>query len=105
MAAKKRPSELQPSLFDDPLEPPASATETLPQWDQIPLSAQVPIPPGTYRDLEQLEQHCRVCQRCELAANRTYVVVHRGNPKAKIVIVGEGPGENEDLQGLPFVGK
>lgn len=105
MAAKKKPPELQPSLFDDPIEPPAPAEETLPQWDQIPLSAQVPIPPGTYRDLEQLKQHCLVCQRCDLAASRTHVVVHRGNPKARILIIGEGPGESEDLQGLPFVGK
>lgn len=71
----------------------------------IPTSAQVPIPPGTYTNLDELATHCKVCQRCELAATRTHVVVSRGNPQAPIMIIGEGPGEEEDQQGLPFVGR
>ncbi|MEM6255564.1 MAG: uracil-DNA glycosylase [Cyanobacteria bacterium P01_D01_bin.156] len=74
-------------------------------WEQIPTSATVPIPPGTYENLEQLAQHCNQCQRCDLASGRTNVVVSRGNPNASIMIIGEGPGQQEDEQGLPFVGK
>jgi uracil-DNA glycosylase len=73
--------------------------------DQIPTSAKVPIPPGTYENLDALAVHCKSCQRCELAATRTNVVVSRGNPTAPIMIIGEGPGQQEDEQGLPFVGR
>ena len=54
---------------------------------------------------EALESTCRSCQRCALADTRTNVVFGVGNPKAEIMFIGEGPGENEDLQGLPFVGR
>ncbi|GAB4216385.1 MAG: uracil-DNA glycosylase [Synechococcales cyanobacterium] len=71
---------------------------------QAPPSV-VPPPSPTYGDWNQLRQVCLSCQRCELAQGRTHVVVERGNRQAKIMIIGEGPGEQEDLQGLPFVGK
>ena len=45
------------------------------------------------------------CQRCELAKTRHNVVVGRGKPNARLLIVGEAPGEQEDRQGQPFVGK
>lgn len=45
------------------------------------------------------------CQRCALSKSRTNIVVDRGNPKARIVVIGEGPGENEDIQAKAFVGK
>lgn len=45
------------------------------------------------------------CTRCALSQSRTHIVVDRGNPQAKVVMIGEGPGENEDLQGKAFVGR
>ena len=45
------------------------------------------------------------CARCALWNSRTRIVVDRGNPEARIVIIGEAPGENEDLQGKAFVGR
>ncbi len=72
---------------------------------QIPTSASIPIPSGTYADMDALTQHGSQCHRCELGATRTNVVIGRGNLKAPIMIVGEGPGQNEDETGLPFVGK
>lgn len=83
-------------------EAPALSPES---WEQIPTSASIPIPTGTYENLEQLAQHCNQCQRCDLASGRTNVVVSRGNPNANLLIIGEGPGQQEDEQGLPFVGK
>jgi DNA polymerase len=74
-------------------------------FEAIPTTASVPIPTGIYSDLDALTKHCNRCQRCGLAAGRTNVVVSRGNPQAHIMIVGEGPGQQEDEQGLPFVGK
>ncbi len=73
--------------------------------DKIPTSAKVPIPPGTYDNLDQLSVHCKGCLRCELAETRTNVVVSRGSRTAPIMIIGEGPGQQEDEQGLPFVGR
>ena len=95
---------LQQSLFAG-LEPDPSAPLAAAEFDQIPQRADIPIPPGTYQSLADLKQHCQSCTRCGLATGRTHVVVERGNPQAKILIIGEGPGENEDLQGLPFVGR
>ncbi|NJN49171.1 MAG: uracil-DNA glycosylase, partial [Alkalinema sp. RL_2_19] len=48
---------------------------------------------------------CNQCHRCGLTGTRTHAVISRGNPQAKLMIIGEGPGENEDLTGKPFVGK
>ena len=45
------------------------------------------------------------CQKCSLKDSRTHIVVDRGNPKARIAVIGEGPGENEDIQGKAFVGR
>ena len=54
---------------------------------------------------EILEQECSHCRECALCQTRKNVVFGVGNPQAKIMFVGEGPGENEDLQGEPFVGR
>ena len=53
----------------------------------------------------RLNDEVRICQRCELHQNRAQAVFGTGNPYAEIMVVGEGPGEEEDRQGLPFVGK
>lgn len=56
-------------------------------------------------DWETLTEKCRNCTACGLAVTRTNVVVGVGKPDAEVLFVGEGPGENEDLQGEPFVGR
>lgn len=73
--------------------------------DLIPTNAKVPIPPGTYTSMEEISLHCNQCHRCDLGAERKNAVVGRGSPQAPIMIIGEGPGQNEDETGLPFVGK
>ena len=55
--------------------------------------------------LRQLAQEAAGCTRCRLSAGRTNVVFGTGDPEADLMFVGEGPGEQEDLQGLPFVGR
>lgn len=54
---------------------------------------------------EDFEAECKGCTACDLASTRTNVVIYRGNRTAPLMIVGEAPGENEDLKGLPFVGR
>ena len=53
---------------------------------------------------ERLKQECGACRGCALADTRTHVVFGDGCETAEIMLIGEGPGEQEDLQGLPFVG-
>ena len=55
-------------------------------------------------ELNRLAEQASTCTACALAATRTHVVFGDGNPEAQVMFVGEGPGKNEDLQGLPFVG-
>ena len=54
---------------------------------------------------EALERTCMSCQRCALADTRHNVVFGVGPRDAEVMCIGEGPGENEDLQGEPFVGR
>lgn len=55
--------------------------------------------------LEEIRADLGDCQRCKLAAGRKHIVFGQGNPHAELVFVGEGPGADEDEQGLPFVGR
>lgn len=55
-------------------------------------------------DWKELEEQCVACTRCELCRTRTNVVFGVGSRTADVMFVGEGPGEQEDLQGEPFVG-
>ena len=56
-------------------------------------------------DLETLRTQCLSCTRCPLHTTRTNVVFGQGVPTAEVLFVGEGPGQSEDEQGLPFVGR
>ena len=56
-------------------------------------------------DMDTLKAECLACTRCELCATRTNVVFGQGVPDAEVLFVGAGPGQSEDEQGLPFVGR
>ena len=56
-------------------------------------------------ELQALKQLIDNIKNCELKKNSTNIVFSDGNPNAKIMIVGEGPGANEDLEGVPFIGR
>lgn len=60
---------------------------------------------GDVISLEELQADIGDCRRCKLHSGRTHVVFGVGNPNAKLMFVGEGPGRDEDLQGEPFVGR
>ena len=57
------------------------------------------------QSFEELKNECSECRACALCRTRTNVVFGVGNPQARVMFVGEGPGENEDLTGEPFVGR
>src|SRR5207244_11700717 len=54
--------------------------------------------------LKQLREEARACQACPLWANATQTVFGAGDPHARVMLVGEQPGDEEDRKGLPFVG-
>ncbi|MCK9327610.1 MAG: uracil-DNA glycosylase [Bacteroidales bacterium] len=55
--------------------------------------------------LSQMDREVQECTRCELYLKRTQAVLGGGNPFSELMLIGEGPGEEEDRQGVPFVGK
>jgi len=70
--------------------------ETLDRW-QSPA-------PSAIINLETIRRELGTCQRCALAGQRQHIVFGAGSSDARLVFVGEGPGYEEDRQGLPFVG-
>jgi DNA polymerase len=59
----------------------------------------------TFKNLEEVKVRALACTSCPLSETRTHVVFFDGNPKAKLMIIGEGPGRYEDESGIPFVGR
>jgi uracil-DNA glycosylase family 4 len=62
-------------------------------------------PAPTWGSFDELAATANACTKCPLAETRTQVVFGVGNPNADLVFVGEGPGAEEDRQGIPFVGR
>ena len=60
--------------------------------------------PGRAQLLEEVRKELGDCKRCKLHSHRRNIVFGTGNPEARLVFVGEGPGGDEDIQGKPFVG-
>lgn len=68
----------------------------------VAVASAHPIAPA--ETLEELRASMQGCTRCDLCETRTNLVFGDGDPHARILVVGEAPGKNEDLQGVPFVG-
>jgi DNA polymerase len=68
---------------------------------KLPASP-APVAPAT---LDEVREELGECTRCKLSRHRTQIVFGVGNPKARLVFVGEAPGADEDAQGEPFVGR
>jgi len=60
---------------------------------------------GDQPELEEVQRALGECTRCGLAAGRSRIVFGDGNPRADLMFIGEGPGQEEDRRGLPFVGR
>ena len=89
-----------------PAAPPFSPSAVI----QPPVSSfslfEAPVAPRSGPEtLEQIRQDLGDCRRCKLAPTRKTIVFGEGNPHAELVFIGEGPGADEDEQGLPFVGR
>jgi len=87
---------------------PAESDSTQPETtvsagETAALPAVVPAPTG--ETLDDIRNDLGDCTRCKLHSGRTTLVFGAGNPDAALMFVGEGPGRDEDLQGVPFVGR
>ena len=60
---------------------------------------------ASFRNLLEAEQSALICTACKLCENRQHVVFSRGNPEAKLMLIGDGPGGSEDQAGIPFIGR
>jgi DNA polymerase len=69
----------------------------------VPVSEDVLLTPAD--SLRRQERALQGCRRCKLCEGRTNLVFGSGNPHAEFICIGEGPGADEDAQGLPFVGR
>ena len=72
--------------------------------DKITEAPEVPKA-SKEREWQELFEECENCEKCGLHKTRTKTVFGKGSRDAKILFVGEAPGESEDLEGLPFVGR
>lgn len=84
---------------------PPRALSAAPPEQPARAPAGEPFPSGERSTLESVRIALGDCKRCRLAEGRTQIVFGDGNPDADLLFVGEGPGEQEDLQGIPFVGR
>ncbi len=117
-ASAPRPAPVAPSA---PVAPPpqaspvpaarpaaARATLAVPEAPVIARPSPVGLPgaaEGERPTLDQIRRELGDCRRCKLCDGRKNIVFGSGNPRAELVFVGEGPGADEDVQGVPFVGQ
>ncbi|TWJ14358.1 uracil-DNA glycosylase [Geobacter argillaceus] len=90
----------------DQAEPPPEMVESV----VVPIAAEsepvyAPAPVTEPEGLDSIRRELGECHRCQLGDGRTNLVFGVGNPRARLVFVGEAPGHDEDLQGEPFVGE
>lgn len=71
----------------------------------VEASSTVQVSENTQESLELVQADLENCRRCKLCNHRNHIVFGEGNPQARLMFVGQGPEEDEDQQGRPFVGK
>lgn len=104
-AAKPHPKALTTETEPEALATrtgPEAPTEPRPQGAEAPVSGTAPT---TLDTLESIRADIGDCRRCRLCEGRKSIVFGSGNPRSPLIFVGEGPGADEDEQGLPFVGR
>ncbi len=96
---KEHPAPEQ--IFAPPVQTKQTVTAPKPAGPQYPTHEVV----SASATLEELRQNICNCLKCSLGALRKNFVFGEGNPHARVMVIGEGPGADEDLQGKPFVGR
>ena len=97
-ASEPKVATREEPAFEPSPEPIRTEIEAKPAEDAEP-------PWGTTPSLEDVRNHLGDCRRCELCQGRNKIVFGDGDPDADLMFIGEGPGQEEDRRGLPFVGR
>jgi uracil-DNA glycosylase family 4 len=87
-----------------PATPASRGTPPIP-GPGLTIVTQAPLGVPSWTSLDEIAGMVRECRKCPLCETRTHAVPGEGNPVARLMCVGEGPGESEDLSGRPFVGR
>src|SRR5258707_15786601 len=99
----------KPAQKQQPPKPVSAAAQPTPKLNVLPRSSDVSLFESTNKiagdSLPKILADIGDCTRCKLHRGRNKLVFGDGNPNAQLVFVGEGPGRDEDAQGLPFVGR
>ena len=102
----EKPVSKNPALPSEQCRTSGKADPEIPALEIPPPETQTIKPASpSFDSLEDLRAHMGDCRRCDLHNGRNTMVFGEGNPKARLVFVGEGPGFDEDREGRPFVGK
>lgn len=99
----QRPPMTQPPMQQRPMTPPPSP-QPPPNQPPAPLEIKAATPAASL-DWEQLSEAIHSCKACPLYAGKRNYVMDDGFRQARVMFIGEGPGEDEDKQGVPFVGR
>ena len=101
-----------PKVAAVPTKKAAMQTPAMPAPAPAPAAAAVAIPApqcnncgGDFATLEDIRNAVHSCRNCPLGSSRLNPVFGEGDPNARLMFIGEGPGRDEDIQGRPFVGK
>lgn len=119
--AAECPPEISLALSEEPASPKgpgAARPPHIPAAPAVPAAQKIGVLPAAPKpslfeaidriaddSLLKIRSDLGECTRCKLHRGRNKIVFGEGNPKAELVFVGEGPGHDEDVQGLPFVGR
>jgi DNA polymerase len=96
----------RPAMLATPKPAASAAPQTAPTLAAAALAAQeIRAKAAQCPDLASLRVAVAACTSCSLCQTRTQTVFADGSPRARVMFIGEGPGENEDRQGVPFVGR
>ena len=110
VTTSERDSDLpKPTAATSPRKPLAAAVKPAPKFNVLPVAQGPSLFEAAERvegdTLEKIRADIGDCTRCRLCKARINIVFGDGSPTAELVFVGEGPGHDEDVQGLPFVGR
>ena len=108
-AQAARPAPTQRPAYGDPgpapVEPPRAAPRTFPSIAPAAAELAANTDAASARTLEELRARLEAFEGCALKATAKNLCFYRGAPKARLMLIGEAPGRDEDIQGQPFVGR
>ncbi len=104
-AVSERPAVAERATVERSMEDPSDANEHTAVSVESAVAAESLDPASAASALDEIASRVASCTRCRLCEGRTKTVFGSGDPRAQLMFIGEGPGAEEDRQGVPFVGR